>query len=111
MTQIACESGGIVTNVEVLMLFEENGVRKSSNGITINSSTSAISNATVDYMSRSFSRYMAKHAPARQNISTATVLKNRLLSTNLGLTEAELAQLINHCPKYAVEVHMVSKHY
>ena len=107
MTQLACESGGLVTNVEVSTLFEEIGGRKSSNSITISSGSASASNSAVEYMSRSFSRYMTKHAPQKHTISTATVHKNKLLATNFGLTEAELAQLINHCPKYAVEIHMV----
>ena len=101
MAHINAESGGLLTNVEVLIHLEDMHKKQ---GRT-NAGTSQVSG--VEFTYRNITRYINSTPTSGHTIADATKQKNALIKMDIGLTEAEIMQLLNHRPKYAVEVHMV----
>jgi hypothetical protein len=103
MAQINADSGGLLTNVEVLSHLEELHKKQGRGNAAASSQVPA-----VEFIYRSVTRYINSTPTSGHTIAAALRQKNALIEMDIGLTEAEIMQLLNHRPKYAVEVHMVT---
>lgn len=91
--------GGLLTNAEVSDLLAEQRRHRVEK---------AISDPSVEFFHGAVTKYVELYTHKEmRTIEVASAIKKQLDAQNFGLTEAETMQLINHCPQYRVEIHMV----
>ena len=92
--------GGLLANTEVFELLGEQRSRRADKDIT---------DPSVKHFHSTVRHYLeANTDEGHRSMEAAAAIKKLLDAENFGLTEAETMQLLNLCPQYQVEVHMVS---